>query len=200
MKFFFSKSFLFILLLNSCFLYLYRDYYHGSLLSNIGMFFFTVIFVLYALNHFYIVYLMYKTPTPDELLLEPPSFYLKLTSFKFVDRILFRKYSTRTRYQRVQDLYTQNKKAVWATTLGTASLLFTAQGTDRTWGDLTGHTTPGQRLYTSSTHGWVTLDPRIKRRAEQLQRWGIDPKQFCYDGLKELDSSSINEVYEGWEG
>jgi hypothetical protein len=55
---------------------------------------------------------MRKTPVPDELLFEPPSIYIKLASIPQIEKILTRKYSTRTRFERFKAAYSNNKKEV----------------------------------------------------------------------------------------
>ena len=67
---------------------------------------------------------MRKTQIPEELLLEPPSIYVKIASIPAIDKIFLRKYSSRPRAERLRLFYSANKKEVWATTLGIGTALW----------------------------------------------------------------------------
>jgi hypothetical protein len=109
---------------------------------------------------------------------------------------LTRKYSTRTRFERFKAAYSNNKKEVWATTLGIATVLFWATGTDRSIADYNQETSYGSRVYTTTKGGWYTQNPRIRTRTEQLIRWGIDPTDLCYEDSKRLNEEEVNSTYE----
>ena len=192
----FSRSLVFLLTLHFLFLNFYRDDHVGESLSNLGMITSSVVFFCYMINHFYISYWIRKTPTPTELLLEPPGVYKRVLSIQMIDRILIRKYTTRTKVERLKLFYTTNKKEIWATSLGVATALYWATGTDRTIADYNEETTYGSRVYTTSKGGWYTTDPKIKTRAHQLLRWGFDPSEFCHENSKRLNSEEVNSIYE----
>lgn len=192
----FSRSLFVLLTFHFLFLTFYRDNHVGETLSNFGMIVSSLIFFCYMVNHFYISYWIRKTPTPTELLLEPPNIYKRVLSIQTIDKILTRKYATRTKVERLKLFYTTNKKEIWATSLGVATALYWATGTDRTIADYNEETTYGSRVYTTSKGGWYTTDPKIKTRAHQLLRWGIDPSEFCYENSKRLDSKEVNVIYE----
>ena len=195
-NFVFSQSLFVLLTLDFIFLNFYRDSHVGETLSNIGMFFFSFVFFCYIVNHFYIVYWIKKTPTPIELMLEPPTVYVKIASIGAIDKILSRKYSTRTRAERLRIFYSNNKKEIWATTLGVATVMYWATGTDRAVADFNNETTYGSRVYTSSKSGWYSTDPKIKTRAHRLLEWGVDPSDLCYENSKRLNSEEVNSTYE----
>ena len=195
-NFVFSRSLIILFTLDFLFLNFYRDFHVGETLSNIGMSISSLVFFCYVVNHFYIVYWMKKTPTPEELLLEPPGIYIKIASIPAIDKILSRKYSTRTRAERLRLFYNNNKKEVWATTLAFATAIYWANGTDRAIADYNEETTYGSRVYTTSKGGWYTTDPKIKTRAYQLMRWGVDPTELCYEDSKRLNGQEVNTVYE----
>lgn len=192
----FSRSLFFLLTLDFIFLNFYRDYHAGETLSNIGMFISSFIFFCYFVNHFYIVYWIKKTPTPSDLMLDPPEIYVKIASLKPIDKILIRKYGTRTRFERFKSSYNNNKKEIWATALGVATVLYWATGTDRSIADFNHETTYGSRVYTTTKGGWYTNSPKTRDRIEQLIDWGVDPTKLCYDDSKCLDDAEVKSVYE----
>jgi len=195
-NFIFSRSLPLLLTLDFLFLNFYRDSHVSETLSNIGMFTSSFVFFCYAINHFYIFYWMRKTPTPQELLLDPPNMYVKIASIPAIDKILSRRYSTLTRAERLRLFYSTNKKEIWATGVGVATVMYWATGTDRTIADYNEETSYGSRVYTTSKGGWYTTDPKIKTRAHQLIRWGVDPSELCYENSKRLNSGEVNTVYE----
>jgi hypothetical protein len=195
-NFVFSRSLIVLFTLDFLFLNFYRDFHVGETLSNIGMFTSSFVFFCYVVNHFYIAYWMKKTPTPNELLLEPPNLYVKIASTKVIDKILSRRYSTRTRAERLRLFYSNNKKEIWATSLGIATVMYWATGTDRSIADYNEETTYGSRIYTTSKGGWYTTEPKIKTRAHQLLKWGVDPSELCYENSKRLNGGEVNAIYE----
>jgi hypothetical protein len=52
------------------------------------------------------------------------------------------------------------------------------------------------RAYNSSSEGWYTPDPKIKRRAHQLSWWGVAPSAYCYENSKLLNPQEVNNAYE----
>ena len=194
-NFMFSRSLFLLLTFDFIFLTFYRDNHAGESLSNFGMMTSSLVFFCYIINHFYIYYWIRKTPTPSELLLEPPAVYKRILSTQTMDKILSRKYTTRTRAERLRLFYTNNKKEVWATTVGVATVLYWTTGTDRSIADYNGETTYNARVSTLS-RGWYTTVPKVRMRAEQLTAWGIDPSDFCYENSKRLNDNELNTVYE----
>jgi hypothetical protein len=124
----------------------------------------------YFLNHCYLYYWMRKTPTPQELLLEPSKAYMKLLSIPVIDGILSRRYGTRSRAERLRLFYSNNKKEVWVTTLGFAGLTYWAMGTDLNRAIYSQETPYGARVATSTKHGWYAVNPKVNERAHQLSR------------------------------
>ncbi len=195
-NFLFSRSIVILLPLDGIFHTLYAQSHGGELLTNVGMFTFTLVFFCYFINHCYLVHWIRKTQIPDELLLEPSGIFVKIASIPVIDKILSRKYSTRTRAERLRLFYSNNKKEVWSTGLGVATALWWANGGDNTIAGFTGETSYGARAYNSTTEGWFTTDPKLKRRAHSLSRWGSDPSMYCYEGSKRLDPNKLNSAYE----
>lgn len=195
-NFLFSKSIVILLPLDCAFYTFYRQTHTGELLTNIGMLIFTIIFFCYFLNHCYVVHWMRKTQIPEELLLEPPLLYKKIFSIPSVNKIFLRKYSSRPRAERLRLFYSANKKEVWATTLGIGTALWWTTGGDNTIAGFTGETSYGARAYNSTTEGWYTTDPKIKRRAHSLSWWGVDPSVYCYENSRRLDPDKLNSAYE----
>lgn len=67
---------------------------------------------------------MKKTPTPEELLLEPPKIYTKLASIPPIGRVLLRGYGTASRIERFRAAYNNNKKEFWGAALGVATVSY----------------------------------------------------------------------------
>lgn len=68
-------------------------------------------------------------------------------------------------------------------------------GTDRSVADYNHETTYGSRVYTSTKQGWYTQEPKIRDRAEQLAKWGIDPAELRYNESKRLNEEQVNSTY-----
>lgn len=195
-NFIFSRSLIVLFTLDFLFVRFYRDNHVGETLCHVGMLISSFAFFCYFLNHCYLYYWMRKTPTPQELLLEPSKVYTRLLSIPVIERILSRRYGTRSRAERLRLLYNNNKKEIWATTLGFAGLTYWAMGTDVNRAIYSQETPYGARVTTSTKHGWYAVNPKVNERAHQLSRWGFDVADLCFQDTKKLDEEKVNSTYE----
>lgn len=161
-----------------------------ALIYTINLIYYTINFYLYII----------KSPTPDKYLPEPPEFYVKLISYPPIDRILSRKYSSKTKWERAQLLFSKHKKSiVTGTALVFTSLTFlnTTGGLDGKQAEYRGTTSFVSRAGLSSeTGGYWSDDPRAHRRARAMSRWGMELDELAYEGSKRLDPAKVNAAYE----
>lgn len=140
---------------------------------------------LYFFNSIYLCWFFFKTPMPNNMLLQPP----RAVSF-FFTKVLKRDYSSSARF------WTSNRKDLMPIALGTGAVITAAFSADSALASHTGETQYGSRVYTRLKGGWYTTDPKIKRRAHSLSWWGVEPSQYCYEGSKRLNPDRLNQAYE----
>lgn len=193
----FSKCLLFLMVLYSIFIIWSNidPEFPDTRLGVFAIFFLSVLFILYVTNHFYVCYCISKTKKPDDLLREPPKWFIRLTYLKPVDRMLIRRYGTMPRTRRARVFFEVNKERLLVIGLGIGSTVTTAIVSDNFYSAISGRVGLLPRLYTFSSFGWYTPDLKTKRYAHQLSWWGIDPTQFKVGDSNLLNEELVKEAY-----
>lgn len=161
-------------------------------------------FSVYLINSFYISYRALKTQIPQRLLPEPSKFYRKVYNKFWWRAVHYRKYGTKVPTAEtiaiirnvVREVNAEEALSLRVIALGVAGLAGSILGADQLWAASHGQTSVLSRAFDLGEHRCYATNPKIRRRSLQLAKWGIDPSAFCYNGLRELDPSKVNEVYE----
>lgn len=138
---------------------------------------------LYFLNSMYLWWFFFKTPMPEDIVLEPP----RLISF-FFTRVLRRDYTTASKF------WTTGRKDFIPVVGAVGAVIAAAVTADTAIAAHSGETTHLQRMDDRYSRGWIALDPKTRSRMTMLQSSGEDPSRY-YNGEFVLDQRRVNIGY-----
>lgn len=190
----FAKSWIVLMILYNLHIWVYERY-PTFIGQKVTLFIILILLVLYIINHFYISRCIKKTAKPVELLREPPKWFEKLCSTKYVNTILLRKYSTIPKSKRSWFFYEANRESFAKIGLGLGGVITTSFAAENFYSIATGDVGPLAKAYTKTCLGWYTHNPHIKKYAHELERWGFDLSTLKYVNSSELDGELVKETY-----
>lgn len=166
--------------------------------STIAFPFVFTLFTVYFLNTLYIYYYMYKTPVPEDLLLEPSQIYQKIFNNKVISRIIGRRnYSSRSG-KSAYIFYTNNRMLLKTCVSVGAVVLGSVFTVDSCIANVTGDTQYVSRAYDRSAYGWSTTSPKARERMRFLEEIGLDSQPFVKDDGR-LDIQKVHKAYNDYK-
>lgn len=106
---------------------------------------------------------MIKTPVPQECLLTPPHLLIKIVGI-VLQINQPRDYSTNSKFQRSQAIFTQNKRYLWPIFKSTGLLISAAVTADLGVATMGGETAYSTRSLDKNRYGWFTNSPKARER------------------------------------
>lgn len=187
-----NKAFLPILFLSGFSLWLvgnFKNFVSGGFLLLSSL-----LFLCYFTNYLYITYYMIKTPVPEECLLAPPHLLIKIAGI-IPQNNHSRDYSTNSKFQRSQVIFTQNKRYLWPIFKVTGLLISAAVTADLGVAAMGGETAYSTRSLDKNRYGWFTNSPKARERAIFLvNEMGEDPGTFT-ESDKRLNIQKVYSIY-----